>query len=167
MILAVPLNIDWQQILLHLLNFVILVGALYFLLFSPIKKFMAARTAHYQQMNEEATQKLANAKEKDEKISAKLNDLQNEIKNKKLAAIQELDKFKEEQVKEAKIEADSIIKKANEEALRDKKKILGECDEQIRQMVDEATAKIVLNSSCSDAFDQFLDAAEGSEDNGK
>ena len=38
-----PLNIDWQQILLHALNFVILVGGLYFLLFNPVKKFMAKR----------------------------------------------------------------------------------------------------------------------------
>ncbi len=29
----IPLNIDWQQILLHLLNFVILAGGLYFLLY--------------------------------------------------------------------------------------------------------------------------------------
>ena len=28
----IPLNIDWQQILLHLMNFVILAGGLYFLL---------------------------------------------------------------------------------------------------------------------------------------
>ena len=30
----IPLNIDWQQILLHLLNFVILAGGLYLLLYS-------------------------------------------------------------------------------------------------------------------------------------
>ena len=29
----IPLNIDWQQILLHVLNFVILFGGLYFLLY--------------------------------------------------------------------------------------------------------------------------------------
>ena len=38
-----PLNIDWQQILLHLLNFVILAGGLYFLLYKPVKNFMLAR----------------------------------------------------------------------------------------------------------------------------
>ena len=29
----IPLNIDWQQILLHLLNFAILAGGLYLLLY--------------------------------------------------------------------------------------------------------------------------------------
>ena len=36
----IPLNIDWQQILLHLLNFVILAGGLYLLLYQPVKAFM-------------------------------------------------------------------------------------------------------------------------------
>ena len=31
----IPLNIDWQQILLHLFNFVILAGGLYFILYKP------------------------------------------------------------------------------------------------------------------------------------
>ena len=42
----IPLNIDWQQILLHVLNFVILFGGLYFLLYKPVKNFMAKREAH-------------------------------------------------------------------------------------------------------------------------
>ena len=35
-----PLNIDFVQILLHLLNFVILAGGLTLLLFNPVKKFI-------------------------------------------------------------------------------------------------------------------------------
>ena len=45
-----PLNINLQQILLHLLNFVILFVILYFLLYSPIKKFMEKRTEEYKKM---------------------------------------------------------------------------------------------------------------------
>ena len=33
--MGVPLNIDWQQILLHLFNFIILFGILYFFLYKP------------------------------------------------------------------------------------------------------------------------------------
>ena len=40
---GVPLNVDWQQILLHLLNFTILFGALYILLYKPVKDFMKGR----------------------------------------------------------------------------------------------------------------------------
>ena len=38
--MQIPLNIDWQQILLHWLNLAILAGGLYFLLFKPVKQFL-------------------------------------------------------------------------------------------------------------------------------
>ena len=52
--MSVPLNLDWQQILLHLFNFVILAGGLYFLLYKPVKKFMDNRTAYYQTLDANA-----------------------------------------------------------------------------------------------------------------
>ena len=58
---GVPLNIDWQQILLHLFNFTILFGALYILLYKPVKDFMAKREAHYAEMDQKAGEALAEA----------------------------------------------------------------------------------------------------------
>ena len=58
---GVPLNIDWQQILLHLFNFTILFGALYILLYKPVKNFMDGREAHYADMDSKANQALADA----------------------------------------------------------------------------------------------------------
>ena len=52
--MQLPLNIDWQQILLHALNLVILVGGLYALLFKPVKKFMDQRAENYQKMKADA-----------------------------------------------------------------------------------------------------------------
>ena len=43
----IPLNINWQQILLHLFNFAILFAGLYFLLYKPVKKFMEKREKYY------------------------------------------------------------------------------------------------------------------------
>ena len=49
----IPLNIDWQQILLHLFNFAILFAILYFLLYKPVKDFMAKREEYYKNMDAE------------------------------------------------------------------------------------------------------------------
>ena len=70
----IPLNIDWQQILLHVLNFVILFGGLYFLLYKPVKNFMAKREAHYAEMAQKAQSELDSA----EKIKA---DYQEQLKS--------------------------------------------------------------------------------------
>lgn len=56
-----PLNIDWRQILLHLLNFAILAGGLYFLLYRPVKDFMAKRERHYRDIDERAEKTLRDA----------------------------------------------------------------------------------------------------------
>ena len=44
---AVPLNIDWQQILLHLLNFLILAVGLTLLVYRPVKKILEKRKKHF------------------------------------------------------------------------------------------------------------------------
>ena len=66
-----PLNIDWQQILLHWMNLAILTGGLYFLLFEPVKQFMRKRADHYQELDKLAEDKLAQAEEQARHIVAK------------------------------------------------------------------------------------------------
>lgn len=68
--MQLPLNIDWQQILLHALNLVILVGGLYALLFKPVKKFMDQRAENYQKMKADAE----DAKTQAEAFKAELNE---------------------------------------------------------------------------------------------
>ena len=48
-----PLNIDFVQVLLHLLNFVILAGGLTLLVYKPVMKFLDARKAHFEALAEQ------------------------------------------------------------------------------------------------------------------
>ena len=52
-----PLNIDFLQVLLHMLNFVILAGGLSLLLFKPISKFLDQRRAHFETLEGENARK--------------------------------------------------------------------------------------------------------------
>ena len=93
-----PLNIDFTQVLLHMLNFVILAGALGFLLFKPITKFMADRQKHFEDIakeNEEAAKTNADMKAEYEQKLIK------EIENGKFFSLKTLRKV---------IELDSLIK---------------------------------------------------------
>ena len=78
-----PLNIDWQQILLHLLNFAILAFGLYLLLYHPIKKFMKKREESYREREDKANQTLESAREKSEEYARKLADADREIAEKR------------------------------------------------------------------------------------
>ena len=81
----VPLNIDWQQILLHLLNFVLLFAILYFLLYAPVKKFMEKRCEYYKNIDEDAKDKLHQAEELKNEYAEKLRLADNEIEEKALS----------------------------------------------------------------------------------
>ena len=71
-----PLNIDFQQVLLHLFNFVVLFGGLYFLLYKPIRAFMDKREGTYSNMQEKATKALAEAEALKQEYQEKLNGIE-------------------------------------------------------------------------------------------
>ena len=86
-----PLNIDWQQILLHWMNLAILAGGLYFLLYKPVVGFMQKREQHYKDMENKAQAELQKAQEAKAQYEAKLDAAEEEIREarqKSQAAVQ-------------------------------------------------------------------------------
>lgn len=161
--MGIPLNIDWQQILLHLLNFAILAGGLYLLLYKPVKKFMAQRTAYYQNMEKEAEAKLKQAEALEADYQARFQNVESEIAEKKASSLLELERINEQKLQEVKIQAEKIISDAQHNAEQEREKILDSAQKEIADMVTTATEKLLLQSTASEAFDQFLTAAERSE----
>ncbi len=163
-----PLNIDWQQILLHLLNFVILFAGLWLLLYKPVKKFMNGRREKYEKMDADAQQKSAEAEEKRAEYEQKLASADAEIEEKRAAARKELDNYENMRKSAAEEEASAIVSTARENAAREKERAVSDARSEIAGLVTEATEKLVLKESASEAYDEFLDAAEksASEKNG-
>ena len=163
-----PLNIDWQQILLHLLNFVILFAGLWLLLYKPVKKFMNGRREKYEKMDADAEKKTAEAEEKRAEYEQKLASADAEIEEKRAAARKELDNYENMRKSAAEEEASAIVSTARENAAREKERAVSDARSEIAGLVTEATEKLVLKESASEAYDEFLDAAEksASEKNG-
>ena len=74
-----PLNIDWQQILLHVFNLVILTGGLYFLLYAPIKKFIEKREEEYRRLDSETKERLSSAEAMENEAKQRLEGVESEI----------------------------------------------------------------------------------------
>ncbi|MDO4519160.1 MAG: ATP synthase F0 subunit B [Eubacteriales bacterium] len=157
----IPLNIDWQQILLHLFNFGILAAGLYYLLYKPVKDFMAKREAYYQQMESEANNKIEEANELHSKYENQLAALDQEMEQKRSQVSREIDVLQEKEIAEAHAMAEQILTDARTMAQQEKTRIVKEAQKEIAEMVSQETEKLVLKS-VSDAYDQFLDIAEGS-----
>lgn len=162
-----PLNIDWQQILLHLLNFVILFAGLWLLLYKPVRNFMQKRNEEYENRDAEAERKQKEASELRAQYEQKLADADAEIEAKRADARKELDDYAARRKNAAQEEADGILARARENAAREKEKSVRDARREISELAAEATEKLALRESVSEAFDQFLDAAEAQASEGK
>ncbi len=160
----IPLNIDWQQILLHWMNLAILVGGLYFILFKPVKQFMDKRQQHYKDLEDQANGKLKEAEDIKDQYQAKLDGVEVELHEARAKVQQAVEKSTQEQLAQAKKQAQQIVDKARIEAEHSKEKVMKEAQRELKQLATEAAEKIAFKSDV-DPFDQFLNLAEGGKGN--
>ena len=81
-----PLNINFQQILLHMFNFVILAFGLYMLLYKPVVAFMKKREDHFADLEKQAQEADRQRQERMQRAQADADKL---LKNARGAAEQE------------------------------------------------------------------------------
>lgn len=160
-----PLNIDWQQILLHLLNFAILAGGLYFLLYKPVKKFMAAREEHYARREAETKKAEDEAAALKKQYEARLRDAEKSIQQNRERVHEELETEKQRLLDDAREQARGILSTASKTAELRTKKAVEDARVEIRSMAVDMVEKLVLESG-GDALDKFLDEAESERRNG-
>lgn len=155
-----PLNIDWQQILLHWMNLAILTGGMYFLLFNPVKRFMEQREAHYRELERQAADKLAEAERLKADCQAKLERADEEIHQERLKAQQAAVQAAQEHLDQAEEQAQHILSKAKAEAEQNRERVLKESQKEIRVLAAMAAKKLAAKPG-DDFFDQFLSLTEG------
>lgn len=158
--MSLPLNMDPQQILLHWMNLAILTGGLYFLLFQPVKRFMEKREAHYQELDRQAADKLAQAERLKADCQAKLDDADEEIRQERARAQQAARQAAQDQLDQAEEQARRIVGKAHAEAEQIKDRALRESQKELRELAAKAAKKLAAQPG-TDFFDQFLDLTEG------
>jgi len=159
---GMPLNIDIQQIFLHLFNFTILFAALYFLLYQPVKSFMEKRSNYYDDLDRQSREKLEEAKQVRVDYEQKLTDADEEIRQRMEQAQKEAMDAAQAQIQDAKEQAAHILAKARAEAQAEQERTLAEARKEIADMVTAAAEKLIL-ADTSAAYDQFL-AAAGKDD---
>ena len=156
----IPLNIDWQQILLHLFNFTILAGGLYLLLYRPVKDFMKKREDYYKEINDQAEKVKEQADQMKQDYQTKLSAIDAELAKKKADAQKQLDAMRQQQVEQAQNQAKQILDKAKESADREHELMLTKASKELTDLAVSAAEKIVLKDQ-GDPYDQFLNLVEG------
>ena len=156
--MGIPLNVDWQQILLHLFNFIILAGGLWLLLYKPVKNFMAKREAYYKDMDNAANDKLAAAEAERQKYSGLIEKAQEEAADIRKKAMADAETAARSHIEDAEQEKQRIIDDARKAAQAEKNKVLQEANAQIEEMVSAAVDKLLVPAGS--AYDSFDDSGK-------
>ncbi len=138
-----PLNIDWQQILLHMFNFVILAGGLYILLYKPVKDFMDKRTAYYQSLSDEAQQKLDHADELEKQYADKLRQTDEQASDVIKKAQEDASAQAQAILDKAQAQSERIIAQAQSTAQQERQKAVQQAREDIVDLAVAATARMM------------------------
>lgn len=151
-----PLNINWQQILLHLFNFFLLLAILSFFVYNPILGFIKKREEHYKSLDEEARSKLAEADKLLEENKIKFKNVDDEIDLRRNDRLAKLSDIIDRRMKEANLEVERIINNAKERAEREHDRIIEEANRDIEILAMNMTSKLVHKKE-NDEYDEFLE----------
>lgn len=154
--MGIPLNIDWQQILLHALNLVILTGGLYFLLYKPVTAFVQKREAYYAGLHDEAEKQQHEAAETLRQADARLAGAQAEAEKLRADALKQAQAEAAARLADAEKQKQALLAGAKAQAEREKDALLREANEQIGALAAEAVDRLV--SSADDPYTDFLHA---------
>lgn len=157
-----PLNINIQQILLHMFNLVLLFGILYFLLYKPVKDFMAKRREEYERIDANAHEDMQQASDLKQKYEDKLAAADKEIADMRAANSKSNEEERARIIDEANEKAEEIIAKARKKAASEADRIKAETEAEIADYVSDMAGKIVGGSK--QGFDEFFAAADIKED---
>ncbi len=161
-----PLNIDPQQILLHLFNLVLLFGILYLLLYKPVHDFMEKREEEYRQRDKDTKDALADAEKLKSEFETKLADAEKEyaIERANISAAAEADR--EKIIADAHEHAAGIVSDARDKAQKEHDRLIARAQTEIAEYVSKAAEKIVMKEGdLEDDFDTFFESVETAKDN--
>lgn len=150
-----PLNIDWQQILIHMFNLIILGFGLYLLLYKPVKAFMDKREAYYKDLDDSANKKNEDADKLLKEYQDKLAKADEEIKEKKNIAMKELDDKVNSELNKAKEDAKRIVEDAKAQGQKKHDELVESANKDICDLAIKATGKLV-DKTLDDSYDEFL-----------
>lgn len=151
------LGLSVQEFLLHFFNFIILVTALFFLLYKPVRKFMAKRDADYKDAETNyvaAIKEINEAKDESERI---LNEAREEAvyiaeEAHALAMVQT-----EEILNAAKEEAKDLLTKAKDDCENIHEKEKQELYYSVSELAVDISQKLIDRDLTSEDNDKFID----------
>ncbi len=149
------LGLEWQSIVLHLFNLVILTVGLYFLLFKPVKRMVKERQAKIKKIEKENTELNDEVKKMKESTEAVLSDAKKEAAVIHENAVKVANQKADDIVSSARNEAKSLIERTEQEMEEEHRKLQKDIEQQITD-VSLAVAEKILSREVTPEDDKKM-----------
>lgn len=153
-----PLNIDFLQVLLHMLNFVILAGGLTYLLYNPISNFLDQRREHFESIERENEEKAKENNRLKAEYEQKLKEANVQIAEMRQQAEKDMTAAAEKYISSAKERGDAYIAAAEKEAESRKEHILESAQSEMGDLVVSAVQKLICDTASPERDSSLYDA---------
>jgi len=161
------IGIDWHILLAQLINFGILFGILFVLLYKPVRRMLDERSARIRESMEQAEQVKEQLAKTDEQVRAQMEAARREGQGILAQAAQMGERLKEEARGEAKREAEIIVNRARAEIERERDEAIEDLRDQFVDLAIAAAEKVVSETLDKEKhrrlIEEVLEQAPGGE----
>jgi F-type H+-transporting ATPase subunit b len=137
------LGLNWPGFVWHLINFAVLFFILQRFLFPPVLKMLDERQARIRESMERAEALKEESARAAETVKAQLDEARREGQNIITQATQIADRIKTEQQAQAQAEYETILKRAQEDAARERERAFAELRTQVADLAVLAAERII------------------------
>jgi F-type H+-transporting ATPase subunit b len=137
------LGLNWPGFLWHIVNFAVLLFILWKFLFPPILKMLDERQARIRESMERAEALRDESARAAEQVKAQLDEARREGQNIIAQATQIADRIKSERQQQAQTEYETILKRAQEDAAREREQAFAELRQQVADLAVLAAGRII------------------------
>ena len=152
-----PLGLDGIKILLHLLNFLLLLGGVTFLVYKPVKKFIEKRQNEIIQQYENNERAKAEAEKLHSEYLEKLAKAESEIMIQRSEAERANHTIKENAVSEASQKAEEIISRAEIESQEIKRETISGIKNKVADVAVTIAEALLEREISSEENEQIID----------
>ena len=156
--------IDWQQILLHVFNFIILAAGLTFLLFKPVRKIIREREQKYKDSAEQHAKRKQEIAELEREKEARFAGLDGELAEHRKTLTAQTERRNKQLVAETERQIEEMIAAGRRKAEEERAAYLASAGNEIAEMVVKSAGKLLAMESSpqsdSALYDSYLKAAE-------
>lgn len=140
---GLPLNINWQQVLLHLLNFFILALGLYWLIYEPVVRFIEKRQKHFSDLEEAAAAKLKEAETKLSQVEEEYQGKRSEWEEQRSMLIEKAHQEADRKLEAAEKQSRDMLRNARAMAEREQTRMREEANRELKTLLRESSEKLL------------------------